>query len=74
MILRRLHRFDLDIVQISSKRLRNLVENSEMPLRYLDKVTYIGDAGAEGARNVLILEPKGQQKQQCLLGKTFFPQ
>ncbi|KAH7708465.1 hypothetical protein AAVH_24289 [Aphelenchoides avenae] len=67
MILRRLHRFDLDIVQISSKRLRNLVENSEMPLRYLDKVTYIGDAGAEGARNVLILEPKGQQKQQCLL-------
>ncbi|KAH7701323.1 hypothetical protein AAVH_31543, partial [Aphelenchoides avenae] len=62
-----LHRFDLDGVQITTKRLRSLVENYEMPLRLLETVTYIGDGGPEGTKNVLILEPKGQQKEPCPL-------
>ncbi|KAH7724333.1 hypothetical protein AAVH_08221 [Aphelenchoides avenae] len=67
IILRWLHRFDLDGVQITTRRLRSLVENNDMPLRCLDTVTYIGDVGPDGTKNVLILEPKGQQKEQCPL-------
>ncbi|KAH7675945.1 hypothetical protein AAVH_42148, partial [Aphelenchoides avenae] len=74
IVLRWLHRFDLDSVQITNKRLRSLVENNEMPLRFLESVKYIGDAAAEGTKNVLLLEPKGQQKDQCPLGMSLsFP-
>ncbi|KAH7724336.1 hypothetical protein AAVH_08224, partial [Aphelenchoides avenae] len=69
-ILRWLHRFDLDGVQITTRKLRSLVENNEMPLRFLESVTSIGDAGPDGRKNVLILEPKGHQKEQCPLGKS----
>ncbi|KAH7715412.1 hypothetical protein AAVH_17184 [Aphelenchoides avenae] len=67
IILRWLHRFDLDGVQITTRRLRSLVENNEMPLRDLDTAKYIGEAGAGDTKNVLLLEPEGQQKQQCPL-------
>lgn len=47
---------------MTNKRLRSLVENNETPLRCLDTVTYVGDAGVGRLKNVLILEPIGQQK------------
>ncbi|KAH7714422.1 hypothetical protein AAVH_18241 [Aphelenchoides avenae] len=57
-IFRWLQRYDLDSVQLASKRLQSLVEKNEMPARILDEVTYIGDAG-EGdsvlSKNILLL-------------------
>ncbi|KAH7702430.1 hypothetical protein AAVH_30418, partial [Aphelenchoides avenae] len=71
-ILRLLHRFDLDGVQITTKRLRGLVEGNVLPLRFLDTVTYIGDAGEGGAvlaKDILLLQPNdySRRKEQCLL-------
>lgn len=63
-ILRWLDRFDLDDVQIATKRLRKLVENNEMPLRVLDDISYTGDAGGDGWRNVLYISG-----EKCQLGK-----
>ncbi|KAH7702429.1 hypothetical protein AAVH_30417 [Aphelenchoides avenae] len=72
LILRWLHRFDLDGVQISTKGLRNLVDNIEMPLRHLDTVNYIRDAGDGDSllsKNILLLQPNdySRRKEQCPL-------
>ncbi|KAH7704190.1 hypothetical protein AAVH_28623 [Aphelenchoides avenae] len=44
-VLRWLDRFDLDGKQITSRRLRSLVENNQMPLRKVAKVYYRGGYG-----------------------------
>ncbi|KAH7707038.1 hypothetical protein AAVH_25736 [Aphelenchoides avenae] len=44
-VLRWLDRFDLDGKQITSRRLRSLVENNQMPLRKVSNVFYSGQYG-----------------------------
>ncbi|KAH7707035.1 hypothetical protein AAVH_25733 [Aphelenchoides avenae] len=44
-VLRWLDRFDLDAKQITSRRLRSLIENNQMPLRKVGRVSYKGCYG-----------------------------
>ncbi|KAH7699842.1 hypothetical protein AAVH_33049 [Aphelenchoides avenae] len=60
-VLRWLKRFDLDGKQITTRRLRSLVENNQMPLRKVDGVDYEG--------NVLTPDPRQMNMLSISLGK-----